>query len=84
MIRDGKFLKLYKYFSELLVDEITLSFSEIEKIIQTELCSSARQYPSYWEASKRHTITRSWTENGYMKSYIDLKGEQITFVKCDI
>jgi len=81
MSREYKFIELMKYFSKQQDNKITLTFSQIEKIIGFRLSDSARKHYVYWKPSPRHTITRSWVENGYAEDEIDLKAEIITFRK---
>lgn len=77
----GKFTDLTRYFSNIIEDELTLSFSEIENIIGQKLSKSAYIYPAYWYESKTHMIPKCWNENGYKMTTLNLKDMNVTFKK---
>jgi hypothetical protein len=60
-----KYEALMKHFENLKVNNLTLTYEEIENIIGFKLPKSAYQYNAYWRESKTHTITRAWIENGW-------------------
>jgi hypothetical protein len=85
VINDYKFEKLMNFFKQNQGNKIRLTYAEIEKIIGFKLCSSAYKHKPYWSPTKTHTITRSWLENGWKISHLEL-GEYIEFKRicgCD-
>lgn len=80
MGRDYKYNELYRYFKNLKSTNARLSFKEIETIAGVELPPAAYKYTAYWHASKTHTITRAWEENGWRMTGVSL-GEFVDFEK---
>jgi len=78
---ERKFAELRKFFDTSQEKGITLTFNQIEELINNPLCASARKYHAYWYPSQTHTITRCWVENGYRTAQVDLGAETITFEK---
>jgi len=64
------------FFKKNRGNEIVLTYAEIEKILGFQLCPSAYKYKPYWNPTKTHTITRSWIENGWKISHLELSIRQ--------
>ena len=79
--RLSKFENLSAFFAEMKKDNITLSFSEIEKILGFELSPSAREVKQYWSNSDSHSIAQCWLRYGYKTYAVDLKRETVSFRK---
>lgn len=82
--------KKYRYLSEYLSNSnkksITLSFSEIEKILQFELPDSARNHRPFWANTTSHSIALSWLSVGYETVRVNMKKQIVVFEKqnnCD-
>lgn len=80
-MRESKFVELAKYFENSKDAHITLSFTEIEKIIGKKLYPSAYQYEQYWHHSKTHVITNTWMDAGYDLDGVDLVNQRVSFIK---
>lgn len=76
-----KFADLSRYFETLNVDEVNLTFEQIENIVGVKLCNSAYKHKEYWYADKTHTLPNCWVDSGYKMTYLDLKGQKVTFVR---
>lgn len=72
-----KFEPLRFYLVNCKKESLSLSFEDIEKIIETELCKSARTYNAYWSPSKTHTMPNTIVDAGYKITSVDLSGERI-------
>lgn len=79
--RLSKFENLSAFFAEMKKDNITLSFSEIEKILGFELSPSAREVKQYWSNSDSHSIAQCWLRYGYKTYAVDLQRETVSFRK---
>lgn len=77
----AKYSALGQYLSMLGVESITLPFSEIEKIIESNLPASAYKHHAYWanEHSGTHTWAHVWQAAGWRSENLDLSGRSITF-----
>lgn len=80
MLGDYKYELLMKHFEKLEGNKVLLMYDDIEKIIGFKLPKSAYQYNAYWVASKTHTITRSWVENGWKITELKM-GKCVEFTK---
>lgn len=64
------------------IDQIQLTFKQIEEIIQSELPISARSYRAWWaNDTVSHTQSRFWLDAGWKTSYINLREERVTFIR---
>lgn len=68
-----KYDPLFRYLSGQKSEKVSLSFSEIETIINDELPASAYSYPQWWSNSKTkaHPYCRAWIDAGYR--VVDIK-----------
>ncbi len=77
----GKFDPLRKHLEQNGSDRITLSFSDIERIIGEELCPSARKHHAYWRLSKTHMLPQAVDDAGYSVESVQLTNETVSFSK---
>lgn len=81
----GKYTPLELYLRNIPseVRDITLSFSKIEKIIDSRLPSSAHKHPAWWSNEKNgsHVEAHAWEGAGWKKESIDLERETVRFVR---
>lgn len=79
----GKFIKLTEYFHNLRKNNVTLTFSEIEKILKFKLCNSAYKYRNYFFDNRKGMIGDAWTSQGYKISNLNMEKRKIEFTKVD-
>ena len=62
-----KYQSLLDFFIKCNEQTIELSFSDIEKIIGSELVESAYKYDAFWysKSSPTHVFPRAWEQAGY-------------------
>jgi group II intron reverse transcriptase/maturase len=78
-----KFYPLTEYF-RLRDDAVfTLTFKEIEKILEKPLCTSAFNYMDYWHRRGENRISFAWLSNGYKIRNINLKDTRIVFERTE-
>lgn len=79
----GKYDLLTRYFLSIpaATGELTLSFQQIERILQGQLPASALQYPAWWnyEAHPRQPQKISWQKTGWRVDEPDLSRRQVRF-----
>ena len=79
--------KKYRFLSEYLSNSnqksVTLSFSEIEKILQFELPDSARNHRPFWANTTTHSIALSWLSVGYETVSVNMEKEIVVFEKTE-
>jgi hypothetical protein len=80
----GKYIKLYDYLLQKrrCYSVLTLSFQELENILQFQLPKSAYKYGAWWsnESSGTHSHAYSWLNSGWKTSRIIL-GESVDFIR---
>jgi len=79
----SKYLELENYLKNLKVNEISLPFQEIEKIIGEKLPLSANKYSQWWENDKKHVQAKAWLNVGYktVNSSVAIANSRIDFIK---
>jgi DNA-binding transcriptional regulator YiaG len=78
----SKYYNLYKTLGSCGDEQITLSFKEIEAIIESNLPPSARQNKEYWSNRGRGGVqAAAWMDAGFHVKDVDLRTEEITFSK---
>ncbi len=82
MKEGSKYYPLYSYLQQSDLDELTLSLTEIEIIIKSDLPPSARTRRGWWSNRSEGAVqANAWMGAGYHVTAIDLDAEQITFCK---
>ena len=81
MPKGDKFIGLENYLIQCEIDNLTLTFQQIEGYTGVKLEPSAYSYPAYWSNDNTHSIACSWLDAGYRTTKKDFKNRQITFVK---
>jgi DNA-binding XRE family transcriptional regulator len=78
----SKYQGLYNYLHQKEQSEVTLSFSQIEILINSSLPDSARSKRAWWSNRKKGGLqAQSWMLAGYEVKNIDLEVEEVTFRK---
>ena len=64
---------------------VTLSFAQIERILNTDLPQSAFRYNAWWanEIEGTHTHSNSWMDAGYRTEKVNLNSTTVTFRKVN-
>jgi len=84
-MRDYKYEPLCKYLTNLKAEVITLSFTEINQILDSDLppCLTGFGYNKslLWNNNPQNHATRSWLEAGYVCIGYDKNSGSVTFKK---
>ena len=61
----------------------TLSFTQVEEILDAQLPASARRYPAWWgnEVSGSHTQSNAWMDASYHTEHLNLNAQTVSFRK---
>ena len=77
----GKYDPLTNFLATTNKNKITLTYSEIEKVIGFELPKSSYSDNRWWlNNDKTHTQSAAWGNASYEVKFVDL-GKHITFIK---
>jgi hypothetical protein len=81
----GKYTPLENYLRDLPESqrEVTLSFEQIERILNAKLPSSAYGYRQWWENEKEgnHVNTRSWSNAGWKVESLDFNEKWVKLIR---
>ncbi len=85
------FEKLSEYFLNLELSPHSMTFEEIERIMEAPLCASAYKYSGYWHNKNSGSIGDSWRRHGYViqrlhidKKYVVFRKENVSISKLSI
>lgn len=82
MIPSSKYQQLYDHLRLQGRDEVKLTISEIEQLIENRLPATARTQRAWWSNRRKGAVqATAWVQAGYHAVNIDLANEQITFRK---
>lgn len=76
----GKYAALYQHLKRSDMDSLTLTFAEIEKLINSNLPTSANNR-GWWSNRKGALQACAWIQAGYEVSTVDTNNKQVTFSK---
>ena len=77
----GKYRPLAEYLYEKWEKKITLTYEEVERILEFKLPPTAYKIPtSYWANTLTHTYAASWLAIGY-KTKVNVETLSVTFEK---
>lgn len=81
----AKYDPLARYLRSRSEQELTVTFTEIERIIDATLPPSAREQPVWWRNDltpyRCSVQSRAWVGSGYATEAIDIDEQQVTFRK---
>lgn len=78
----SKYTELEQYLENLDDDVWVAPFKDIEDILGFPLPRSAYQYQAWWSnQSMGHSQTSAWRNAGWKTSQLDLKAQEVTFLK---
>lgn len=82
MKRGSKYWSLFDHLRRNQQDELTMTFSEIETLLGSDLPPSARSHRGWWSNRSVGAVqAAAWMEAGYHVEEIDLEEESVTFHK---
>lgn len=75
----GKYEPLGKFLRSQKLERIAMSFSEIERVINSKLPPS-KKYPAWWSNNPDNNVmTREWLEAGYETESVDIASGKLVF-----
>lgn len=81
--KEKKYQPLQEYLFTSGKEVLHLSFSEIEKILDSALPESAYKHPALWANTYSHPIAVAWLNAGYRAEQLNLAENSIVFRKRD-
>jgi hypothetical protein len=77
----GRYEPLTRYLEGRRETEASMSFEEIEAILNRSLPPSARQHQPWWANTTTHSHADSWLRIGWKTRQVDLAGQRVVFVR---
>lgn len=77
--RTSIYENLFEYFANCTKATFSLSFNDIERIINSKLCNSAYNHSCYWYRKGSNVLSSSWLENGYAIQKLYLEKQKVVF-----
>lgn len=81
MPKGDKYVGLTRYLEGCGIDELTLSFDQIENLIGDTLPQSAYDHRAFWSNTKTHSVAFGWMDAEYKTTNVDFSNKLITFKK---
>jgi hypothetical protein len=81
--KKSKFYNLTEHFRHRVESVFTLTFKEIENILDQPLCGSALKSKQYWHRRGDTNISFCWLSNGYAIKNINLEKSRIVFERME-
>lgn len=81
----SKYTPLEHYLRGIPVEQkdVTLTFEQIERILNDKLPPSAQQYPAWWANEKdgQHVHAHSWLNAGWRKDMVNFTNKWVRFIR---
>jgi putative restriction endonuclease len=81
--RGAKYAPLIEYLKRQSGARLSLTFAEVEIILDAPLPASARIYPAWWanETDGTHNWAHEWMKAGWLTEEVSFTRERVTFVR---
>jgi len=80
----SKYYRLRDYLLNIQKSRVTLTFKEIEDILESKLPKSARNYREWWGNDTHHTQARNgWLAAGWQIISVDFLKETVEFIRIE-
>lgn len=77
-----KYQPLIKALDKRKAERISMSFSDIEKLLGFDLPPVARKFRSWWSNNPGNSVmTKAWVDAGYRSTEVDVAGEHLVFTR---
>ena len=63
------------------LDQVTLTFREIEELLGRALPESARKHRPWWSNDRTHSHARAWLDPGWRVTSVDQQEDVVTFAR---
>ncbi|HYS39605.1 MAG TPA: hypothetical protein VEO01_28640 [Pseudonocardiaceae bacterium] len=77
----GKFSALWAWLRDQTVDQLPVTFNEIEEIVGVPLPASCRRHPAHWSSYDGSAVARAIQDAGWAATKVDLKQQRLVLVQ---
>jgi hypothetical protein len=76
----GKYAPLTEFLRKQALDEVRMTFAQIERVIDAKLPPKAQRYRAWWSNSPSNNVmTRAWLDAGFRSEQVDMDGRKLVF-----
>jgi hypothetical protein len=76
----GKYEPLTEFLRKQPVNEVQMTFSQIERVIDAKLPPKAQKHRAWWSNSPSNSVmTKAWLEAGFRSEQVDMAGRKLVF-----
>lgn len=76
----GKYEPLTDFLNKQPLDEIRMTFEQIERVIGGRLPPSAKHHRAWWSNNPNNSVmTKAWLDAGFKSEQVDMEGRQLLF-----
>src|SRR5713101_2016571 len=76
----GKYEPLKEFLRKQSVNEVEMTFVQIERVIDGKLPPKAQQHRAWWSNSPSNNVmTKAWLEAGFSSEKDDMEGRRLVF-----
>jgi hypothetical protein len=76
----GKYEPLLQFLRRQKLNEVRLTFDQIERIIGGKLPPKAQHHRAWWSNSPLNNVmTKAWLDAGYRSEQVDMEGRKLVF-----
>src|SRR5690348_16711517 len=78
----GKYRPLRDFLCKQQLNEIRMTFDQIERVIGEKLPPKAQHYRAWWSNSPTNNVmTQAWLDAGFRSEQVDMQGRKVVFRK---
>ncbi|THD45039.1 MAG: hypothetical protein E7774_08795 [Bradyrhizobium sp.] len=79
-VSSSKYQPLTQHLRTQRANSVTMSFSEIERVLGAKLPPSASSHRAWWSNNPTNNVmTKAWLEAGFHSGQVDLAGRKLVF-----
>jgi hypothetical protein len=76
----GKYEPLTKFLRNQAVNEVQMTFAQIERVIDANLPPKAQKHRAWWSNSPSNSVmTKAWLDAGFRSEQVDMQGRKLVF-----
>jgi hypothetical protein len=76
----GKYEPLTEFLRKQRMEQVAMTFAEIERVVGFKLPQSARQHRAWWSNNPSNSVmTKAWLDAGFHSEQVDMAGRKLVF-----
>src|SRR5713101_8428531 len=76
----GKYEPLTEFLRKQVLNEVPMTFAQIERVIDAPLPPKAQHHRAWWSNSPSNNVmTKAWLEAGFRSEQVDMDGRRLVF-----